>query len=732
MFVRVWWVGVSAVVPFLVILSVWLPLWFHYWVPSPLAQDAVLTALRLAPDDRRLIEIEDQGNDLRATVPDSDVVRQARRLRGGTIDLPNGEMRSVSLPFDPQDYQGGSPGGALKMASLVVPATLLRAYELQHDEGFFRDAKEAILRFSRYERDIATDVGFIRNDHATAARIGVLVKFWRLYRQRDDFKSDEARIVLQQISRCALLLAKASNYTAATNHGVMQNIALLQIGVAFPALREAALGRLARGRLERQMAYYLHSDGVVLEHSPGYHRFGIWLVGLTIRLLQLNGLPEIPGLLEKYARGMSFLDRLTRLDGSIPRIGDTNGKIVDRPRPAVAKDATVTDVAMALADGTKVYVGSGYAITARPLGAGPGEAQSVSHSTVYWSHFPRHGHEVAAEGSFLLWAAGRNWIGNTGYWPYGLPGRDEATGWRGSNAPHLVGESASGERFSRLLGTAANAQLHLVDLERTLPDGGTLRRQITQLSADTWVILDSVSDGTNSTVERMWSLDPGLEIKRSGSDALVATDPESGWRLALNFVADQQSLVRELHGSLVPFGGWAVIGPMPIPSPAFVATQASAGRWFATVLTLVAPGAEVPAQRPAFEVVSAEQWSLELGGGTPSATRIERRVAELHITVAGSAARVVEISPPNSDGEVERRLIAQLLDAELRAFPKFMPYETYRRRLIRWLIAPGLASAGIGIFVGRAGARFRFWLTFGAIVSWALLAGWIHFVYLAS
>ena len=732
MFVRVWWVGVFAVVPFLVVLSVWLPLRFHYWVPSPLVQDADLTALRLAPEDRRLIEIEDQGNGLRATVPDSDVVRQARRLRGGTIELPNGEMRSVSLPFDAQDYEGGSPGGALNMASLIVPATLLRAYEVQHDEDFFRDAKDAILQFSRYERDIATDVGAVRNDHAIAARISVLVRFWRLYRQRDDFKSDDARIVLQQISRCALLLAKASHYTAATNHGVMQNIALLQIGAAFPALSEAALGRMARDRLARQMAYYVHSDGVVLEHGSGYHRFGIWLVGLTIRLLQVNGFPEIPGLREKYARGMSFLDRLTRLDGSIPRIGDTNGAIVDRPRPAVAEDVTVTDLALALGDGTKVYVGSGYAITARPLAAGPGLAQSVSHSTVYWSHFPRHGHEVAAEGSFLLWAAGRNWIGNTGYWPYGLPGRDKAVGWRGSNAPHLAGESASADRLSRLLGTAANAQLHLVDLERTLPGGGRLRQQIAQLSADTWVILDSVSQGTNSTAERIWTLDPGLEVKRSGSDSLVATDSSSGWRLALTFVADQQPSVRELHGSLAPFGGWVVIGPRPIPSPAFVATQTSAGRWFATVLTLVAPGAEVPGQRPTLKVASAEQWSLELGSGTPSATKVERRAAALHVMVAGSAAKAAQISPPKSDGEVDRRLIAQLLDAELRAFPKFMPYEMYRRRLIKWLIAPGFASAGIGFFVGRVGVRLRFWLTFGAMASWVLLAGWIHLVYLAS
>lgn len=731
-----WCAGVFITVPILVVLSIWLPLWFHYWVPSPMADGATLTALRAAPVDQRLIEIDAQGRDLRATIPDSDVVQQAQRLLRGSIELPNGDTRSVSLPFDPKDYDGGSPGGALSMAALIVPATFLRAYELQHDEEFFRQAKDAILQFAVYERSIATDIAAVRNDHAIAARVGVLVRFWRLYRHRKDFNDDEARIVMQHVSRCALMLAKSSHYTAATNHGVMQNIALLQIASAFPALPESELARqTARQRLERQMAYYIHPEGVVLEHGAGYHRFGIWLVGVTIRLLEMNSLPEIPGLREKYDRGMTFLDRLTRPDGSIPRIGDTNGKIVDQLPPAATPDANraaATDLTAPLADGTRVYAGSGYAITARRLTVGSAAASAVSHGTVYWSYFPRHGHEVAAEGSFLLWAAGRNWIGNTGYWPYGLAGRDESTGWRGSNALHLIGEGTTSDRATRLLGTAANDRVHLLDLQRALPGSATLRTQIAQVSDDSWMILDAVSSGGTTAIERVWTLDPGLKIERNEGGGVVATDMRSGWRLTIKFLTDQQPSVSELYGSLDPFGGWAVIGPRPIPSSAFVVSPAPGGQWLATVLTLVAPGKELPVQTPQLKLESADQWRFTFGGGTLAAGKLDRHGSELHVVTVGSIGRTLQIQPPSAEPDAQRAVIAQHLEAELRAFPKFLPFESYRWRLIKWLALPALAMAGIGLVVARFNGRLRRWLTLGATAAWGLMAGWIHLHYLAG
>ena len=721
--------------PLFVVLSIWLPLWIHYYVASPLADDATLTALRNSPTDERLVEIEAQGKDLRAKIADNEVVQQARRLLLGMIDLPNGEARSVTLPFDPKDYDGGTPGGALSMAALIVPATLLRAYELQHDEEFFRQAKATILQFASFERDLATDVGAVRNDHAIAARAGVIVHFWRLYRHREDFTATEAAVVVQHIARCALMLAKPSHFTAATNHGVMQNIALLQIAAAFPILHEAELARqTARRRLEGQMAYYIHPEGVVLEHSPGYHRFGIWLVGLAIRLLDLNGLPEIPGLRDKYYRGMAFLDRLMRPDGSIPRIGDTNGQIVHKLRPAVAADAqraAATDLSASLADGTRVYAGSGYAISTRALVDVMGSAPTISQSTVYWERFALHGHEVSAEGSFLLWAAGRNWIGNTGYWPYGIPGREESTGWRGGNAPHLVNESAAAADAMQLLGTTGNNHLHLIDLDRGLPGDGRLRTQIVQVSDDSWVILDAVSARGNSQVERVWTLDPELSVERNERGGIVATDRASGWRLAIEFLADERVAVANLYGSLAPFGGWVVIGPRPAPTIALSVSPAVGGQWLATVMTLVAPGKLLPTQLPQVKFNSPDQWAISTSSESLGAISVDRNGTEVHVVAAGSARLTLLIESPEQRPEQQRAMITKSLEAELREYPKFVPNEFYRWRLISWLIGPALVTTGMVLLTIRSKRQFQLWLAFGTTGLWGLLAGWIHLVYFA-
>ena len=56
---------------------------------------------------------------------------------------------------------------------------------------------------------------------------------------------------------------------------------------------------------------------------------------------------------------------------------------------------------------------------------------------VLWANFVSHAHKHADETSMVVWAGGKSWWENVGYWPYGVEGRSEAESWSGSNAPHL-------------------------------------------------------------------------------------------------------------------------------------------------------------------------------------------------------------------------------------------------------------------------------------------------------
>ena len=726
-----------AVAPLLVLLLIWLPVWQHYRVPGLAADRAMIDSLRATPADARLLALEGQAQRLRTSFPDDEALRQAAAIGEGHIELPTGERRRATLPFDARDYDGGTPGGALNMASMVVPDTLLRAYEISGNETYFTQARQAILGFAAFERGLLTDIGNVRNDHAIAARVGVLMRFWRLYRQRADFDEGVARATLEQLTRCAAFLAKASHFNAATNHGVMQNIALLQAAAAFPALPDAPLWRdTASSRLRQQLAFYANAEGVVLEHSPAYHRFGTALMGMALELLAWNGQPAIEGLAQKYARGAAFLDRLQRPDGSLPRIGDTTGGVppIDGGARQNPTADVVADPSLSLPDATHVYPSAGYAITQRPVSLSTETDIGVSHATLYWSHFVGHGHDVAAEGSFLLWAAGTDWVGNTGYWPYGFPGRDGATGWRGSNAPHVGNEAATSGRTTALLAYAADTRSHLLDVARTLDAGPRLRRQVVQIDAKTWVVLDSIAASIARPVDRLWTLAPNLLVEDDGA-GLIAKDPATGWRLRIEFLGDRPLAVRRMRGSLEPFGGWVTDGPQPVASESTEISQEPGSRWTAAVFSLLPPDAEPGASRSVMHYTAEDDWSVSVASGGPHPIDVQRRRDQLLVGEGGATLRRIGLLTPPTDSMTERASIRLALAGTLREFPHFQPHMFYRLRLSLAVGAAALAWLGAwawarGWAVRRAGRLASLVSTLG-LIFWIATAAWIHWVYLA-
>jgi hypothetical protein len=47
-----------AVAPLLVLLSIWLPVWQHYWVPEVKVSPAMIARLRVDPSDARLLDVD--------------------------------------------------------------------------------------------------------------------------------------------------------------------------------------------------------------------------------------------------------------------------------------------------------------------------------------------------------------------------------------------------------------------------------------------------------------------------------------------------------------------------------------------------------------------------------------------------------------------------------------------------------------------------------------------------
>jgi Heparinase II/III N-terminus len=144
---------------------------------------------------------------------------------------------------------------------------------------------------------------------------------------------------MSMVARSEALLAKPGLFTVATNHGIMQNLALWHASMAFPALPHTQeYQRLASARMNDQMKFYLGEEGVILEHSAGYQPFGLERLAWAFRYLDLMHQPVPQEWIDKYERAQKFYGTLRRPDGSLPMLGDTDAA-ADQSGPRLASFA---------------------------------------------------------------------------------------------------------------------------------------------------------------------------------------------------------------------------------------------------------------------------------------------------------------------------------------------------------------------------------------------------------
>ena len=424
---------------------IWFPEFNRFHVPGETISVAMTQAGIAQPSDAVLEEMRNHRLLDRDWQNDAQLIAAAEKLLRGRVEIPGFQTLELHMPFDPDDLNRGLSLWQLQFAGLVVPEVLLDAYQRTGREEFYEMARAVILNFGRYEKKAWLDRGFLWNDHAVASRARTLADFWRVYRRRRDYRPEEAAELWGFAGRTAALLAKPQLYTLATNHGVMQNLALWQICVAFPSLPHIEeYKRLAFTRLKDQIAFYVGPDGVVLEHSAEYHEFGLFILGMVLRYATFLDLDVPPEWARKYEGAKKFYTEIRRPDRSMPQFGDAAGKrfvaVLVGQLDQHNHIGPLTLVKLERpANSFSMYPAEGYAVLWDNLSTWPMPAQ-LSQTMLAWSNFPGHGHKHADEPSVLLWAGGQDWWTNVGYWPYDNPDRFRAECWEGSNAPHLAGE----------------------------------------------------------------------------------------------------------------------------------------------------------------------------------------------------------------------------------------------------------------------------------------------------
>lgn len=548
--------------------AIWVPEMAHWHVdrtPPPLES---ITQAKLIPGRDVLGEVGRMSLAVGLGIPETELIPAADDILAGRLRAPAFFHGSMPLQGYPPDMQRGPPTFQLAIASLAIETTLLDAFQQTGDPRYFAMATQRLQAFADHEASQHSGTGFLWNDHAIAARIPVLSRFWALVREQPDAVDRTGAALLALVTRSGRLLAKPDHFTVRTNHGVMQNLALLQIAAAFPSLPEAPAWRsIALDRLRLQLKFYISSEGFVLEHSAEYHALGLELLEMAVRLCKLNAVEPPPGLIEATDRADAVLRTLIRPDGTLPLFGNTNGGVQFRlpagtahgpgalsPRPPPHPLPPA---------GTRLFPLSGYAIWWQ----GGHNHEIPSQTVIAWAKHDGHGHKHADEMSVLFWAGGTDWITNTGYWPYGDRNTDQAYSWNASNAIHEISEPATAVRTTRLLSSADSDRIRMLALERVAATGARLQRQILQIGSDLLVVLD-FADNAKNGVETIWTLAPPLTLKtlHSGSDFLSSAAAD-GRRLAISFSPTTKQPTHH-RGSEQPWAGWVVIGGKPQPADA--------------------------------------------------------------------------------------------------------------------------------------------------------------------
>lgn len=601
--------------PALIIVFIWLPVIDHYHVSNSDITDETVNRARLVPNDTTLDEIKGFFQ-----TPDSNskqLVTAAEKLLNGQIQFPGCPTIQISMPFDINDIDKGPKRWQLYLASFKVPDLLMRAYQVTGRDDFLMTAKDVILGWASYERKAWLPKGFLWNDHAISARISVLAKFWKLYRNHACYDPDVAQDMLQMVARSGQMLLKPSHFTFSTNHGIMQNLALLQICIAFPSLPTAAQFRhLALERMRDQMTFYINNEGVVLEHSAGYQKAGLEFISMAFRYLTLMNMPIPEEWQAKYAKAKTFYAQLRRPDGSLPMFGDTHGG-GDSCGPLVTNiDASGRSSRLDYKKkwipmhSNSLYSGGGYSIWWDGLDEWPDE-QRLNQTVVAWSHFPGHAHKHTDEMSVLLWAGGQAWWTNVGYWHYGNEARSQAVSWAGSNAPHLVDENADSLRNTKLKFHGWSEHLAAIDLERKGPRQYVVRRQVIQLRPSLWIVIDHSLGKENDRTTTTWTTSHNVQMrpgKIPGSYILKAEENRAN--LTKFILGSEGTKIMQFRGSLSPFAGWAD----NTPASAIVVDQPANNSW-AVAIWSIRNGAIGPTVRfkglPSMENwKDAENWHI--------------------------------------------------------------------------------------------------------------------------
>lgn len=391
----------------------------------------------------------------------------------------------------------------------------------------------------------APPLEFTWSDHPMAMRLRATLSWVTRYvRQDKPLDRTVLRAAAVIVVTHALGLASASCYVPRHNHGLLQDVALLEQQAGYAGLRDAPrLRDLALARAKKQVEYSVKPDGVHVENSPHYHLFYADLILRVLAATRTDTAPGDPELRATVARVLSVAGQLVQPNHTLPQFGDTgNGdvapelaKLVQKARDAKVDETVVAElewIATRGAQGTKPRVvdatfgGGGYAAF-RSAWTTDDQAVTAHFRTGHWARAHYHPDDTGIE----IYGFGRELVLGSGV--HGYDKKDPFAAYQVSPAAHNILVVDGLAEVDRKHHGGAKIQAHgsegdLVWVRGNNPNYqklgvGVVRTFAYQKPDASFAVIDHVvADGKQHRYAQHFHLHPTLSAVRQDGNTVIA------------------------------------------------------------------------------------------------------------------------------------------------------------------------------------------------------------------
>lgn len=724
----------GVLLPAAVLVCLWYPEYDYYTVNQDIITTELVSQSRSQPADSVLSDLCNITYFF--DIEPERLKSEASRISGGEFSLFADSTQKFDLPFNPYDLESGTASKRLRMAA-GYPATVLTSAYLEYgNDSLLGLAANMIQSFFEYEQSTLLPKGFIRNDHATAGRVALLSRFWLAYRTHDSYEPSFGMMILKQAARTAAFLANEDHYTVGTNHGVMQNLALLHLSLAFPGLPSSRENiDLAISRFDDQLPFYISGDGVVLEHSAGYQVAGVQLLGMILRCMSIAQRPIPSSWMTKYNKSLEVYASLRRPDGSLPLIGDTSPKQKKmypqrtEQNNAQSYQSLIDHPAWPRPQTESLLGTAGYVLWWDNLEYWP-VAESLTQTVVGFSYYPGQAHKLADEMALYLWKSGSSFWSAAGYFPYGEGGRKYSRSWNSSNAPHFAHEnipdaitgSYGSNRITTVKGYGTNYADAIIDMLRTIDNQYTVRRQVVKLAGNTWIVIDAYAGHPEGKGRTVWTTSSGIKVTKATSNSAFILEDSVGLKMTVWFYGSDEKDVKTFRGSQQPFLGWQAYSFVPVPATAFVSARSPGDSWSAAIFSFD-PAISKPPQ-----IITngpTDNWTVTMS--SDERVTVERKGDSLNITRGNSKSSIALKSIPGAF-ESSAKIKQAFREAQKR-YPRFRSAISSRTKISIVLILIIMLQEIVLLVVRRWKEQIHQPLRYLSTVAWVTGAVWLFFFY---